>query len=139
MSKSSSFTISKLAKEAGVGVETIRFYERRGVIRRPSTGRTSFREYPQTDIGRIRFVKRAQELGFTLNEIKEILQLEQNARIPCSDLKKRVDTKIEEVEGKLRDLQTIKKSLKRLSKACDEGSRSVKECRISDCFEKGCC
>jgi len=139
MSSQPLFTISKLAQKAGVGVETIRFYERKGLIRQPSKGRASFREYSTAEIGRIQFIKRAQEIGFTLGEIQEIFSLEQNSRVRCSELKKRVDSKLNEVEGKIKDLQQMQKSLTRLSKACDQGIDSVKECKVSDCFEKECC
>jgi len=68
------FTIGKVAKAAGVGVETIRFYEKKGLIEQPPSQGT-YRTYPKTVVGRIRFVKRAQELGFTLAEIRELLSL----------------------------------------------------------------
>ncbi len=139
MSTQPLFTISKLAQKAGVGVETIRFYERKGLIRQPAKGRASFREYSPNEIGRIQFIKRAQEIGFTLSEIQEIFALEQNSRVRCSELKKRVDGKLQEVETKIFDLQQMKKSLARLSNACDQGINSVKECKVSDCFEKECC
>lgn len=133
------FTISKLAKEAGVGVETIRFYERKGLLRQPASGRTSFREYREADVGRIQFIKRAQDIGFTLSEVAEIFSLEENSRVKCSALKSRVDSKLNEVEQKISDLLQMKKSLRKLSKACELGVASVKECKISDCFEKECC
>ncbi len=139
MSAKPLFTISKLAKEAGVGVETIRFYERKKLLKQPSPTRSSFREYRQEDIGRIRFIKRAQEIGFTLAEVAEIVGLEENPRVRCFDLKKRVDHKLHEVEKKIEDLLQMKKSLKRLSSACEKGSASVKECKVSDCFEEDYC
>lgn len=141
MKADSLFTISKLAKDAGVGVETIRFYERKGLVRQPTRGgRTRFREYSRTDVMRIQFIRRAQALGFTLSEIQEIFKFEQNARIRCSELKKKVDSKVQEIITKIEDLNKMKKVLTKLAKACDHGVASVKECRISDCFEKEeCC
>lgn len=136
MSTRSLFTISRLADEANVGVETVRFYERKGLIKQPSKGKNAFREYADTDAGRIRFIKRAQELGFTLAEIKKIFLLEQNFRINCDDLKKKVDVKINEVDLKIADLNRIKTSLVSFSSACAKGENSVRECKISDCFEK---
>lgn len=139
MSSKALFTISKLADAAEVGVETIRFYERRGLLRQPSKGRTSFREYAKDDIGRVQFIKRAQEIGFTLNEIKELLSLEKNSKVRCTDLKNRVDEKITEVDQKLINLKQMKASLQKLSNACEKGAASVRECKISDCFEQECC
>ena len=139
MNSKSLFTISKLADAAEVGVETIRFYERRGLLRQPSKGRTSFREYAKEDIGRVHFIKRAQEIGFTLNEIKELLALEKNSKVRCADLKEQVDEKISEVDQKLIDLKQMKTSLQKLSNACEKGVASVRECKISDCFEQECC
>lgn len=133
------FTISKLADAAEVGVETIRFYERRGLLRQPSRGRTSFREYAKEDIGRVQFIKKAQEIGFTLTEIKELLALEKNSKVQCADLKNRVDEKISEVDQKINDLKQMKASLQKLSNACEKGAASVRECKISDCFEQECC
>lgn len=133
------FTISKLAGAAKVGVETIRFYERRGLLRQPSKGRTAFREYAKEDIGRVQFIKRAQEVGFTLNEIRDLLALEKNSKVRCADLKKRVDEKIGEVDQKINDLKQMKTSLQKLCHACEKGAASVRECKISDCFEQECC
>ncbi len=133
------FTIGRLAEDAGVGVETIRFYERKGLVQKPKLGRTSFREYAKEDVARVKFVKRAQELGFTLREVKELLALEKNSRVRCSDLKDRVDAKLTEVDAKIEDLRQMKAALKKLSSACDVGAASVKECRISDSFENKCC
>ena len=69
----SSLSIGALAKRSGVGVETVRFYERRGLVRRPSRPRAGYRAYPEDAIGRIRFIRNAQALGFSLQEIKELL------------------------------------------------------------------
>ena len=74
-------TIGKLAKAAGVGVETIRFYERKGMIKRPSNRGGGFRQYPEDEVSRIRFIKRAQELGFTLREVKTLLDLQSKRKI----------------------------------------------------------
>ncbi len=128
-------TIGVLAKAAGVNVETIRFYEREGVIKQPSKGAGSFRIYSQHDAIRIRFIKRAQGLGFTLGEITELFKFERNSKISCSQLKSRVSRKIQELEEKIEDLRKMKTSLSELSNACDQGKSSVEECRVSECFE----
>lgn len=129
-------TIGKLARAAGVGVETVRFYERRGLIKRP-TVKEGFRKYSEEDAKRIRFIKRAQDLGFTLKEIKGLLELNSNPRSTCLDVRKQTDAKIKEVEEKIQDLKKMKKSLETLSKACGESKKAMIHCEILNCFEPG--
>ncbi len=129
-------TIGKLARAAGVGVETVRFYERRGLIKQPSS-KEGFRKYSEEDAKRIRFIKRAQDLGFTLKEIKGLLELNSNPRSTCSDVRNQTDAKISEVEEKIRDLKKMKKSLQILSEACGESKKAMIHCEILTCFEPG--
>ncbi|AHI06547.1 DNA-binding transcriptional activator of copper-responsive regulon genes [Bdellovibrio bacteriovorus W] len=131
------FTIGKLAAEASVGVETIRFYERKGLIKKPST-KSGFRKYPEEDIQRIRFIKRAQELGFTLKEVQELLQLNTNPKATCGDIQALTELKLKEVEAKINDLKKMKASLKKLDSACSNSKEAVACCRITDCFEGKC-
>jgi MerR family transcriptional regulator, mercuric resistance operon regulatory protein len=128
------FTIGKLARASGVGVETVRFYERRGLIKKPSV-KEGYRKYSGEDAGRIRFIKRAQNLGFTLKEIKTFFDLNSTSRTDCSVVKSRTDAKLKEVEEKIRDLQRMKQSLRDLSKACGNGKDALVQCNILSCFE----
>jgi DNA-binding transcriptional MerR regulator len=128
------YTIGTLARASGVGVETVRFYQRKGLVRRP-TVRAGFRTYAEDDARRIRFIKRAQELGFTLREIKGLLELNADPRAACAEVKRRAGGKLDEIAGKIRDLQRMKRSLTRLSAACAGGRKAAAQCRISDCFE----
>jgi len=130
-------TIGKLAKEAGVGIETVRFYEKKGLLKRPLKTLSGFRKYSSDDAKRIRFIKRAQELGFTLREIKDILELNARPRSTCSDVKLKADEKIKEIEEKIKDLHRMKKSLNEISDACGDGKQALSECRVLDCFESG--
>lgn len=130
------FTIGRLADESGVGVETVRFYERKGLIKKPSA-KVGLRKYQEEDASRIRFIKRTQDLGFTLKEIKELLELNTNPRSTCSDVKVRADAKIKEIEEKLRDLLKIKKTLKELAEACGDSKQALSQCQILNCFESG--
>jgi len=130
------FTIGKLARASGVGVETVRFYERKGLIRRPAA-QEGYRTYSEDHALRIRFIKRAQELGFTLRQIKELLELNAAPRSTCADVKRHTDAKLQEVERKIRDLQQMKRSLRTLADACGEGRKAAANCRILDCFESG--
>lgn len=131
-------TIGKLAQAAGVGVETIRFYELKGLIKRPPKGDSGFRHYPMEEASRIRFVKRAQELGFTLREIKELLDIQSKRKLSGRQVKEKAEEKVSEIEGKIADLKQMQQSLTRLAQVCGEGEQAIRECRIFDCFEKGC-
>ena len=131
-------TIGKLALAAGVGVETIRFYERKGIIKRPAKQGGGFRYYSSDEAARIRFVKRAQELGFTLREVKELLELQSKRKITGAEVRIKADEKIKEIQKKITDLKEMEASLSRLSEVCGEGAQAIRECRVFDCFTKGC-
>jgi DNA-binding transcriptional MerR regulator len=128
------FTIGKLAKESGVGVETVRFYERKGLVKRPQA-KDGFRKYTDDDALKIRFIKQAQGLGFTLKEIKELIELNTNSGATCSAVKSKADAKIKDVADKIQSLQKMKSSLQRLAKACDVGKKALACCKVMDCFE----
>ncbi len=128
-------TIGQLAKRAGVGIETIRFYEREGVIEPPARRESGYREFGPDAVARLRFIRRAQELGFSLKEIVELLALKTDTKRDCSGVKRRAMAKIEAVERKLRDLRRIRTQLLTLTAACDE-SRPIQECPILRAFEK---
>lgn len=131
------FTIGKLAKESGVGVETVRFYERKGLIKKPNT-KQGFRNYAEDDTKRILFIKHAQNLGFTLKEIKDLLELNTNPKATCDDVKQKAESKLQEVKEKIEKLEQMKKSLMDLSKACNVGKKAMACCQILDCFETNC-
>ena len=122
-------TIGKVARFAGVGVETIRFYEREGLIERPARPVSGFRHYPEGAISRIRFVRKAKELGFTLKEIRGLLELRIDPEQSCGDVRAQAETKIADIESKIRTLRRMKKALVKLTAACD-GQAQVGECPI---------
>lgn len=122
-------TIGTVAKAAGVNVETIRFYERKGLIIRPEPVATSFREYPLETVERIRFVKRAQELGFTLAEIKDLLRLSDGEYGTRADVKDLAESKLSSIRQKINDLAQIENMLQELVDRCT-GQGSVSECPI---------
>ena len=129
------YTIGKLAKKSGVTVETVRFYEQKGLIKQPST-RSGYRKYPYDDIVKIKFIKRTQELGFTLNEAKELLDLRVKSNAKCGQVKSKAELKLQEVDEKIKDLNKIKRSLKKLIGACSNNEKSTLECPILECFER---
>lgn len=117
---SEDLTIGMLAKRGDVNVETIRYYQRRGLMQEPSKPRGGFRRYPQESVKRIRFIKRAQNLGFTLEQIQGLLVLDE--RKACRETRGMAANKLELIEKKLADLSKMKKALSRLVRACDTSS-----------------
>jgi len=130
-------TISRAAKRAGIGVETIRFYERRGLINqplKPSAG--GFREYPPETVSRLRFIREAQELGFSLDEITELLSLRADPKANCTQVQRRAEAKLAEVQHKIKKLQDIGTALGRLIAACP-GKGALGTCSIIESLERG--
>lgn len=119
----------ELAKQAGVNVETLRFYERKGLLPEPPRRESGYREYPADSVNRIRFIKRAQELGFSLDEIQELLALRVKRDTPCAEVKARAQKKILDVRQKIADLQTIERALDRLTASCT-GRGPLTDCPI---------
>src|SRR5210317_438529 len=91
-------TIGRLAKQVGIGIETVRFYERQGLIDPPPRTDSNYRIYPEDEVARLKFIKRAKALGFTLNEIKELLFMRHNPDATKADIKNRTLAKIKDIE-----------------------------------------
>ena len=127
-------TIGKVARQAGVGVETIRFYEREGLIEKPPRRESGYRQYPEETVSRVRFIRRAKELGFTLKEIKELLSLRASPKSQCADVRRRAEAKINDIEQKLRVLQRMKKALVKLTAACG-GRGPMTKCPILEALD----
>lgn len=132
--KPDKLTIGRLAQTADVGVETIRYYERRGLIRQPRATAGAFRVYPEDTVGRIHFIRRAKELGFTLSEIAELLSVTEKPTSERSSLKAYAAHKIEDIEHKIRDLTEIKRTLEKLMKACS-GRGPLAGCPIMEALQ----
>lgn len=122
-------TIGKLARETGVNVETVRYYERRGLVARPRERRGAYRVYPPEAVTRIRGIKRAQSLGFTLEEIKELFGLQIDEKARCQDVLRQAQGKIAEIDEKLKTLRAVKRELEKLTSAC-HAELPVYECPI---------
>lgn len=131
-----SLTIGQVADEAGVGVETVRFYQRKGLVDEPPRRGTERRRYPPEAIARIRFIRGAQNLGFSLREIEELMQLRIAPGADKGDIKARAEAKVAEIDGKIRDLDRIKGTLLKLIGAC-EGMGSLDDCPILEAFDQG--
>ena len=112
-------TIGQLAQKAQVNVETIRYYERRGLVPKPPRRESGYRQYVRNDVDRIRFIKRAQGLGFTLQEITELFELRVDPDTTCAAIKAQAETKIVDISEKIKTLQRMRKVLVQLTTACD--------------------
>jgi MerR family mercuric resistance operon transcriptional regulator len=124
--KSQKITIAVAARLADVGIETIRYYQRKGLIEEPVKPVEGYRVYPEQTIARIRFIKRAQQLGFTLREITNLLQLDATQ---CAETQAMAQQKLRIIEDKLAGLQSIKKTLVDLIAHCNS-SRADEGCPI---------
>ncbi len=124
-----SFTIGQLAKQAGVKIETIRYYERVKLIPQPPRLVSGYRQYSPDYIARIQFIKRAQLLGFSLKEVAELLALRVESDTVCQDVQKRAEIKIADIDAKIQMLQRMKTVLTDLVKACQE-NELTHECPI---------
>ena len=122
-------TIGQVAKEAGVGVETIRFYERQGLIEQPPRPHEGFRKYSPETVATLRFTRRAKELGFTLLEIAELLGLHRHEARSCAEARQRAEAKIADIEGRIAALVRMRDALGSLVDACRERGH-VGECPI---------
>lgn len=122
-------TIGHVAKRAEVNIETVRYYERQGLIPPPLRSESGYRQYPDETVARVRFIKRAQELGFSLKEIAELLFLRVGHETTCGDIKNFAEAKIAQIGGKIQALERMRDALARLVETCEE-SRQAEECPI---------
>ena len=122
-------TIGKVAKQAGVNIETVRYYERQGLIPEPPRRASGYRQYDTGFVKRIRFIKRAQTLGFSLKEIVELLELRIEPNTACDDVRLQAEQKIIDIEQKIETLQRMKQVLDELVVACNH-REPTSECPI---------
>ncbi len=124
----------EVAAKAGVNVQTLRYYERRGLLKEPERRSSGYREYEPDAVRLVRFIKRSQELGFTLKEIEELLRFREDRRASCADVRAAAQAKIEDIERKVENLRAMKRALAVLVKSCSsEGS--TRECPILEALD----
>ena len=128
-------TISRLAQLGGVNLETVRYYERQGLLPEPPRTAAGYRVFPREAARRLRFIKRAQELGFSLNEIGELLELRIKPGAKRADMRARAEAKITDIDEKIRTLQAMKKTLRHLTERCD-GCGPLAECPILESLDE---
>ena len=131
----SQLSIGQLAREADVHLETIRFYEREGLMPVPARLASGHRTFSTSALTRLRFIKRAQELGFSLAEVGELLDLKAQPDRDCADVCQKAQQKLADVEQKIKDLGRIKRALRHLTENC-RGGRPIRECGILEALEE---
>ena len=131
----SRYSIGQVAKQSGISVETIRYYEKKGLLKEPKRKESGYRQYKQEAIARLSFIQQAKELGFSLKEIGELLSIRSDENNLCNEVKQLAQEKLGNIESKLKMLQRMRKSLKKLVDVCP-GQAPLNECPILDALEK---
>jgi Hg(II)-responsive transcriptional regulator len=126
--------IGELARKGSVNLETIRYYEREGLMRPPQRTQSGHRAYAPGDVLRLRFIKQSQALGFTLTEIKELLALKVDPSQSCKEVVHQIEAKALEVKAKIAHLQAIERTLDRMKASC-KGRCPVSECPILESLD----
>lgn len=111
-------TIGQVAHRSGIGIETVRFYERKGLLAKPARTLSGYRQFDEEIIARLQFIQRAKELGFTLKEIGELLALRVEPGTSCAEVKQRAEAKIADIEAKIESLRRMKRALLNLTAQC---------------------
>lgn len=110
--------IGEISSRSGVGIETIRYYEREGLLKKPERRPSGYRQYDESIFQRLEYIRCAKELGFTLSEIRELLDLSFTHEICCDSIRQRAQTKLLDIENRIHSLQAMKKSLQDILKQC---------------------
>lgn len=129
-------TIGRVAKGAGVEISTLRYYERRGLLSRPGRTRAGYRQYPEDEVLRVRFIRRAQGLGFTLEEIRGLLALRVRGGKRCGKVASAAHATRDRLRARCRELLQMDRALSRMIRACRQG-RATDACPILEALEPG--
>jgi len=124
----------EVAAEVGVNIQTLRYYERRGILPKPKRTSAGYRVYSSDAVSLLRFIKRAQELGFTLHEIEELLRLRNNKRATCQEVKTAAASKVVDIDAKIHSLKAMKRALTVLLASCDRNDRD-RDCPILESLD----
>ncbi len=128
-------TIGQVARRCGLGVETVRFYEREGLVPKPGRTASGYRQYPEDTVRRILFVRRAKEVGFTLREIKELLSMRVRPGTTCADIRGMAEGKLSDIDEKMGALRQMRRALKALVTEC-HGRGPVSECPVLEALDR---
>lgn len=124
------YTIGKLAEKSGVGAETIRYYERMALLPLPDRSPSGYRQYGDDSVKRLKFIKEAQALGFTLQEIEELTNLTEDDTTDCHQINQVARDKIAEIDAKILHLQKMRSALAVLAERCPADEQPLSECHI---------
>jgi MerR family transcriptional regulator, copper efflux regulator len=130
-----SYSIGQISKQSGVSVETIRYYEREGLLEKPERKESGYRQYNEGVLDRLSFIQQAKNLGFTLSEILELLSLEIKTGTTSKDIKQMAQSKLDNIEEKIRLLKRMQRTLKDLVTQCS-GKGTVEQCPILNAIKK---
>ena len=129
------YFVGQLAEETGINIETVRYYENIKLLPKPKRKESRYRVYDETDLKRLLFIKRSKELGFTLKEISELLNLKVESSATCGDVKHLAEHKLNDVEEKIKDLKNIKNVLIKLINQCVCEEVSTEQCPILEVID----
>ena len=130
---SSTFTIGQLARRTGTKAETIRYYEKIGLLAAPMRSAGNYRSYGARDLERLSFVRRARELGFSIEQIRELITFGEQSEFECSSVDSLVEAHIADIGRKIRDLQALQSELERMIGSCTGGR--VADCRVLEALQ----
>ena len=127
--RSGAMTVGNVAKRAEINIDTVRYYERQGLLPKPPRTPSGYRTFDEATVQRLRFIRNAQALGFTLKEIKQLFSLRITVGSTCSDLRDYAESKVADIERKIESLQAMKQALQELVSACSVNG-PVSECSV---------
>lgn len=131
MSSSSGLTRGEVAARTGVGIETVRFYEKEGLLEDPPRTSSGYRQYPEEVVSRLHFIRRAKELGFSLREVRDLISLRLDSSTDCNAVQEKAEAKLGDIRAKIRDLKALEAGLEELVAACRRNSTQA-ECPLLD-------
>jgi MerR family mercuric resistance operon transcriptional regulator len=133
--RTAQLTIGKVASGAGLSIDTVRYYEREGLLDKPARTASGYRHYRPDAVARLRFIRQAKDLGFTLSEIKELLALRVTPGKSCADVRAHAEHKISDVDRRIGSLKRMRGALVKLASACS-GKGPVSQCPILEALER---
>ena len=128
-------TIGRVARSAGLAIDTVRYYEREGLLEKPARTASGYRDYTPDAVARLRFIRQAKDLGFSLFEIKELLALRVTPGKSCADVRAHAEHKIADVDRRIASLERMRGALVKLASACS-GKGPVSQCPILEALER---
>lgn len=124
------WTVGQVARHAGVNIETLRYYERRKLLPKPLRKASGYRLYDRQSLERLRFIKRSQDLGFTLAEIHDLLELSLGTLAPCAEVRQKAQAKLTDIERKINELAAMRDRLRALVRRCPADGKAAGPCPI---------